>query len=45
VSRLLRPASRIPVEVRSTALLVRGYSAIGAGVDPESSEELVWGIA
>jgi hypothetical protein len=31
--------------VRCTALLARGFKGIGAAVDPQTSEELTWGIA
>ena len=36
------PAS---VASRATALLARGFAGIGAGTDPDSGMDLVWGIA
>jgi hypothetical protein len=45
VSRLLSPRPRVPLAVRGSALLARGYGEIGAGVDPSSGEELAWGHA
>jgi len=32
-------------EVRSTALVARGYVGVSAGVDPASRTDLVWGYA
>jgi len=31
--------------VRGSALLARGYSGIGAGVDPKTKMDLVWAYA
>jgi hypothetical protein len=45
LSRLLRPEGRVPLVVRGSALLARGYSGIRAGVDPASGEELAWGCS
>ncbi len=35
----------LPRAVRASALLARGYVAIGAGVDPASGLDLAWGFA
>jgi len=35
----------VPRSVRATALLARGYGAIGACVDPKTDLDLVWGVA
>jgi hypothetical protein len=43
LSRLLRPDGKVPLVVRGSALLARGYGGIRAGVDPASGEELAWG--
>lgn len=46
LARIFRPASRsIPRVVRATALLARGFVGIGAGVDPASGMDLVWGYS
>jgi hypothetical protein len=45
VSRLLSPSPRVPLAVRGSALLARGYVEIRAGLDPSSGEELAWGYA
>jgi hypothetical protein len=42
--RLMRPPS-IPRVVRCTALLARGYTAIGAGVDDVSRQDVAWGTS
>lgn len=39
----LRRVESIPRAVRGAALLLRGYRAIGGGVDPHSGLDLVWG--
>jgi hypothetical protein len=44
LSRLFsREPRRAHVAVRCTALLARGFTRIGAGVDAATREELVWG--
>lgn len=47
-SRLLAAFGRdrtVSRELRSTALVARGYVRIAAGMDPESESDLVWGYA
>ena len=47
-SRLLAALGRgrtIPRVFRATALVARGYVRVGAGIDPESRSDLVWGYA
>lgn len=44
-SRWLGARARIARAVRGSALLARGYVNIGAGVDPATRQDLVWGYA
>ncbi len=41
--RLLARSKWIAGAVRGSALLARGYARIGAGIDPASKMDLVWG--
>jgi hypothetical protein len=45
VGRLLGARAWAAGAVRGSALLARGYVAIGGGVDPSSKMDLVWGYA
>jgi hypothetical protein len=45
VAALWTRKRRAHIAVRCSALLARGYSEIGAAVDPRSGERLAWGFA
>jgi hypothetical protein len=45
LGRLPGTRSWAAVAVRASALLARGYVGIGAGVDPKTRMDLVWGYA
>jgi hypothetical protein len=45
VSRWLTGRLRVPRHVRASALLVRGYTRVGGGIDPKTGSDLVWGFA
>jgi hypothetical protein len=45
LGRLLGRRSWAAGAIRATALLSRGYARIGAGVDPASRLDLVWGYS
>jgi hypothetical protein len=38
-------AKTIPRWVRCSALVARGYVRVGASIDPDTKEDLVWGYA
>jgi hypothetical protein len=42
LARLVHRRSWVAGAVRASALLARGYTGIGAGVDPRSRQDLVW---
>jgi hypothetical protein len=44
LGRLARPEA-VPLAIRCTALLARGFTNVGGGVEPTSGLELAWGIA
>lgn len=44
-ARMFRPRAPLARAVRGSALLLRGYQAIGGGVDPVSGLDLAWGEA
>jgi len=44
-ARLLGSEPNIPRAVRGSALLLKGFTSIGGGVDPTSGLDLAWGEA
>jgi hypothetical protein len=45
VWRALGGSKPVPRAIRCSALLARGYVRLGAGVDPETKDDLVWGFS
>jgi hypothetical protein len=44
LGRWLKPRVQVSRGLRGSALLARGYTRLGAGIDPKSGQDLAWGF-